>query len=50
LSFAYAPGLPNALHDVTFSFNRGARILVVGANGACKSTVMSILGGRRMIP
>merc|ERR1711920_666668 len=50
LSYAYAVGLPNALHDVTFSFDRGARILVVGANGACKSTVMSILGGRRMIP
>jgi len=50
LSYAYAVGLPNALHDVTFSFNRGARILVVGANGACKSTIMSILGGRRMIP
>merc|ERR1712228_1090025 len=50
LSYAYAVGLPNALHDVTFSFDRGARILVVGANGACKSTIMSILGGRRMIP
>lgn len=49
LSYAYAAGLPNVLHDVTFSFGRGARILVVGANGACKSTVMSILGGKRMI-
>jgi CCR4-NOT complex subunit CAF16 len=38
------------LKGVSFSFNRGARILVVGANGACKSTVMSILGGKRMIP
>merc|ERR1712087_185762 len=26
------------------------RVLVVGANGACKSTLMSILGGKRMIP
>lgn len=50
LSYAYAVGLPNALHDVSFSFDRGSRILVVGANGACKSTVLSILGGRRMIP
>mmetsp|Transcript_27517 Transcript_27517/g.69097 ORF Transcript_27517/g.69097 Transcript_27517/m.69097 type:complete len:557 (+) Transcript_27517:47-1717(+) len=50
LSYAYAAGLPNVLKDVTFSFGRGARILVVGANGACKSTVMSILGGKRMIP
>jgi len=50
LSYAYAAGLPHVLKDVTFSFGRGARILVVGANGACKSTVMSILGGKRMIP
>lgn len=50
LNYAYAPGLPNVLQNVSFSFGQGARILVVGANGACKSTVMSILGGRRMIP
>merc|ERR1711988_83244 len=50
LTFAYAQGLPPCLKDMSFSFNRGARILVVGANGACKSTVMSILGGKRMIP
>lgn len=50
LSYSYAPGLPKVLKDVNFSFGRSARILVVGANGACKSTVMSILGGKRMIP
>lgn len=50
LSYSYAPGLPQVLRDVTFSFGRGSRILVVGANGACKSTVMSILGGKRLIP
>jgi len=50
LTFSYAKGLPPCLKDMSFSFNRGARILVVGANGACKSTVMSILGGKRMIP
>jgi len=50
LSYSYAPGLPKVLKDVNFSFGRGARILVVGANGACKSTVMSILGGKRMVP
>jgi len=50
LTFSYAPGLPPCLKDMSFSFNRGARILVVGANGACKTTVMSILGGKRMIP
>jgi CCR4-NOT complex subunit CAF16 len=50
LTYSYAQGLPPVLKDMSFSFNRGARILVVGANGACKSTVMSILGGKRMIP
>jgi len=50
LTYAYAAGLPKVLQDVTFSFGRGSRVLVVGANGACKSTVMSILGGKRMIP
>mmetsp|Transcript_117120 Transcript_117120/g.343085 ORF Transcript_117120/g.343085 Transcript_117120/m.343085 type:complete len:584 (-) Transcript_117120:336-2087(-) len=49
LTYAYGGASPS-LKGVTFSFNRGARILVVGANGACKSTVMSILGGKRMIP
>merc|ERR1712048_531973 len=46
----YVPGADLNLHGASFSFGRGARILVVGANGACKSTVMSILGGKRMIP
>lgn len=50
LTFSYAQGLAPCLKDMSFAFNRGARILVVGANGACKSTVMSILGGKRMIP
>merc|ERR1712087_450713 len=50
LSFSYVKGAPSNVKGVSFSFTRGARILVVGANGACKSTVMSILGGKRMIP
>jgi CCR4-NOT complex subunit CAF16 len=49
LTFAYGGSAP-CLNGMSFAFNRGARILVVGANGACKSTVMSILGGKRMIP
>merc|ERR1711985_185189 len=49
MSFSYAPGLPPVLKDMTLAIERGSRCLVVGANGACKSTVMSILGGKRMI-
>jgi len=49
LSYTYAGGSPE-LKGVSFSFDRGARILVVGANGAGKSTLLSILGGKRMIP
>lgn len=50
LRFTYIPGAAPNLDGVSFAFERGARILVVGANGACKSTIMSILGGKRMIP
>merc|ERR1712070_1223813 len=49
LNFSYAGSSP-CLEGMSFAFSRGARILVVGANGACKSTVMSFLGGKRMIP
>jgi CCR4-NOT complex subunit CAF16 len=50
LAFSYAKGLPPVIRDMSFSFYRGDRVLVVGANGACKSTIMSILGGRRLMP
>merc|ERR1719265_366462 len=50
LTYAYCAGGAPQLQGTTFSFNRGARILVVGANGAGKSTLLSILGGKRMIP
>ena len=36
--------------DVLFSCGRGQRILVLGANGADKSTLLSILGGKHMVP
>jgi len=49
LSYSYLGGSPQ-LSDVSFTFGRGARILVVGANGAGKSTLLSVLGGKRMVP
>lgn len=49
MSYSYAEGLPPVLKDMTLAIERGSRCLVIGANGACKSTVMSILGGKRMI-
>jgi CCR4-NOT complex subunit CAF16 len=49
MTYAYAEGLPPVLKDMTLAVERGARFLVIGANGAFKSTVMSILGGKRMI-
>eukprot|EP00450_Noctiluca_scintillans_P040230 CAMPEP_0194479686 /NCGR_PEP_ID=MMETSP0253-20130528/2729_1 /TAXON_ID=2966 /ORGANISM="Noctiluca scintillans" /LENGTH=563 /DNA_ID=CAMNT_0039318953 /DNA_START=111 /DNA_END=1802 /DNA_ORIENTATION=+ len=50
LTYAYAAGGRPQLKNMSFSFSRGARILVVGANGAGKSTLLSILGGKRMVP
>jgi ATP-binding cassette subfamily B multidrug efflux pump len=42
VDFEYKPGVP-VLHDVTFSARRGERIALVGATGAGKSTVASLL-------
>jgi len=45
------PGVENRtlLDDVTFSFERGQRIGVVGANGVGKSSFMDIVAGRRTL-
>jgi ATP-binding cassette subfamily B multidrug efflux pump len=42
VDFEYKPGAP-VLHDVTFSAQRGERIALVGATGAGKTTVASLL-------
>jgi ATP-binding cassette subfamily B multidrug efflux pump len=42
VDFEYKPGVP-VLRDVTFSARRGDRIALVGATGAGKSTVASLL-------
>merc|ERR1719161_1004275 len=49
MSYRYADNLPLALKDCTFAFGRGARVLLIGANGSCKSTAMSILGGKLLV-
>ncbi|MCL2878081.1 MAG: ABC transporter ATP-binding protein/permease [Acidobacteria bacterium] len=42
VGFAYNPGHP-VLHDVSFKVSPGERIAVVGATGAGKSTIISLL-------
>ena len=42
VDFEYKPGVP-VLHDVTFSARRGERVALVGATGAGKTTVTSLL-------
>jgi ATP-binding cassette subfamily B protein len=42
VDFEYKPGVP-VLHDVTFGARRGERIALVGATGAGKTTVASLL-------
>ncbi|KAG2431847.1 hypothetical protein HXX76_009340 [Chlamydomonas incerta] len=56
LSFAYPgldgrpiPGIPPLLRDLTFSLPPGSTCLLLGANGAGKTTFMKILGGKHMI-
>jgi len=50
MTYSYAKNLPAALKDCTFAFGQGARVLLIGANGSCKSTAMSILGGKLLVP
>jgi ATP-binding cassette subfamily B multidrug efflux pump len=42
VTFGYKPGLP-VLHDVSFHVRQGERIALVGATGAGKTTVTSVL-------
>ena len=42
VSFAYHPGEP-VLHDVSFEVRRGEKVALVGATGAGKSTIISLL-------
>lgn len=44
VSFSYVPGLP-VLHEVSFTLNPGELLLVVGRNGAGKSSLLKLLNG-----
>lgn len=43
VSFAYAPGEPRALDDVSFRIPHGGRAMITGASGAGKSSLVNLL-------
>src|SRR6185437_331974 len=43
VTFAYQPGGPPALRDVSFSVPQGGRIAIVGPSGAGKTTLVNLL-------
>uniref|UniRef100_A0A0D9VTD0 ABC transporter domain-containing protein n=1 Tax=Leersia perrieri TaxID=77586 RepID=A0A0D9VTD0_9ORYZ len=56
LSFTYPgidgrppPGAPPLIEDVCFSLDAGQRCLLLGSNGAGKTTILKILGGKHMV-
>lgn len=54
LTFAFSAGasdstnVPSALRNCNLSLTRGSRCLLIGANGAGKSTILRLLAGKRM--
>jgi ATP-binding cassette subfamily B multidrug efflux pump len=45
VTFRYRPDMPPALHEVSFSVNRGSMVAVVGAVASGKSTLLRVLTG-----
>ncbi|MBR1760102.1 MAG: NHLP bacteriocin export ABC transporter permease/ATPase subunit [Schwartzia sp.] len=45
LSFSYGEGLPEVLHDVSFSVAAGEHVAIVGKSGCGKSTLVRLLLG-----
>lgn len=39
----------NALDDVSFSINQGQLVIIAGASGAGKSTILNLLGGMDVV-
>ena len=52
LSFSYTPHVPGSevLERVSFKVPWGARVVLVGLNGAGKSSLLSLIAGARMAP
>lgn len=48
LTFAFAEDKAPALQNCNLSLTRGSRCLLIGANGAGKSTILRLLAGKRM--
>ncbi|GIL48668.1 hypothetical protein Vafri_5136 [Volvox africanus] len=57
LNFAYpgldgrpVPGIPPLLRDLSFAIAPGSTCLLLGANGAGKTTFLKVLAGKHMVP
>lgn len=48
LTFRFNSESEPALHDCNLALTRGSRCLLIGANGAGKSTILRLLAGKRM--
>lgn len=48
LQFTY-PGCERALKDVTLDLPKGSRTLLLGANGAFKTTLLQLIAGKYMV-
>jgi ABC-type multidrug transport system fused ATPase/permease subunit len=44
------PGVPPLIRNLSFALKPGSRCLLLGANGAGKTTFLKVLGGKHMVP